>query len=303
MASSPGGPLEMVGLSGLMERTQGDRQVVIGLVDGPVAVQHIDLDGGVQHARPLEAKGCSHSGSAACRHGTFIAGVLCGTRASVAPGIAPGCSLQMQTVFTEHPAGSSTALPRASDELLADGIRQCIGAGARLVNLSVSMAWGWGRSRALAEALALAHSKGTLVIAAAGNDAVLGSSPLTAHPWVVPVVATGADRRPLPSANLSARMGHRGLSAPGTPLRSLGPEPGGQVMSGSSVAAAIVTGTAALLWSIRPTMSAANLRSILVDAGRPRRNGLVPPFLDADRAWRRLEPLAGAIHGREMARR
>ena len=37
--------LDLVGLTALMERTGGRREVVEGLVDGPIAMNHPDLTG------------------------------------------------------------------------------------------------------------------------------------------------------------------------------------------------------------------------------------------------------------------
>ncbi len=36
-------PLEMVKLTALMQRTRGRDEIVIGLIDGPVAIKHLDL--------------------------------------------------------------------------------------------------------------------------------------------------------------------------------------------------------------------------------------------------------------------
>ena len=44
-------PLELVKLTALMERISGTREVKIGLIDGPVVVQHADLTG--EHLREV----------------------------------------------------------------------------------------------------------------------------------------------------------------------------------------------------------------------------------------------------------
>jgi len=42
-------PLDLVNLSVLMERTVGNPDIRIGLIDGPVAIDHPDLAGGNIH--------------------------------------------------------------------------------------------------------------------------------------------------------------------------------------------------------------------------------------------------------------
>src|SRR6185437_15563196 len=74
-ASSP--RWDLVGLSPLMARTVGRPEIPIGLIDGPVAVDHPDL--AAENIREVPGKlpaACGDAGHAACAHGTFIAGIL-----------------------------------------------------------------------------------------------------------------------------------------------------------------------------------------------------------------------------------
>ncbi|MFF2937821.1 S8 family serine peptidase [Streptomyces mirabilis] len=65
--------------------------------------------------------------------------------------------------------------------------------------------------------------------------------------------------------------------------------PGGgyQPFSRTSAAAPFVTGTAALLWSTAPDLSAARIRAALCLPGRARRS-IVPPLLNASASLRAL---------------
>ena len=71
-------PTEIVKLSSLMERTSGNPEIKIGLVDGPVVTQHTDLT--AEHLRQITGNNgaCTQANSMACQHGTFIAGILSG---------------------------------------------------------------------------------------------------------------------------------------------------------------------------------------------------------------------------------
>src|SRR5262249_23658251 len=83
-------PLELVKLTALMNITEGRPEVVIGLIDGPVAIGHPDL--ATQNIREIPGKqsgSCARAGSSACVHGTFVAGVLSAKRSSAAPAICP----------------------------------------------------------------------------------------------------------------------------------------------------------------------------------------------------------------------
>jgi len=84
---SPG--VDLARLGPLMERTEGRPEVVIGLLDGPVAIQHPalathDFAGSTAHQLTATALAAPPA-----RHGTFIAGVLSAQRDSGAPGLCP----------------------------------------------------------------------------------------------------------------------------------------------------------------------------------------------------------------------
>src|SRR5216683_6240514 len=132
--------LELVKLTALMERTSGSPEVKIGLIDGPVVVQHADLASEYNREIPGNMGGtCTQANSTACLHGTFIAGILSAKRGSVAPAICPNCALLIRPIFTETTSGSAY-LPSATPEELAVAIIDCIDAGARVINLSLALA-------------------------------------------------------------------------------------------------------------------------------------------------------------------
>src|SRR6516162_5601797 len=83
-------PLDLVKLAPLMQRTSGRAEVKVAVIDGPVAVAHPDLSGARIHEVPGRlGAACARVGSAACTHGTFVAGILSANRASSAPAICP----------------------------------------------------------------------------------------------------------------------------------------------------------------------------------------------------------------------
>src|SRR2546427_11057289 len=204
-------PLDVVALTPLMEYTSGRREIVIGLLDGPVAMTHPDLVEANLHEIPGRRGSTSaQASSAACLHGTFVAGILCAQRGSSAPAICPNCTLLVRPIFVET-ASTSGQIPSATPEALAAAIIETIEAGARVLNLSVALAQPSTRSeRALEEALDYAVSRGVIPVAAAGNQGMLGSTAITRHPWVLPVVACDRQGRPMRASNLGSSLGRRG---------------------------------------------------------------------------------------------
>jgi subtilisin family serine protease len=127
-----------------------------------------------------------------------------------------------------------------------------------------------------------------IVIAAAGNQGVVGSSIITRHPWVIPVAGCNLQGRLLGQSNLGSSIGLRGVLAPGENITSLGSEGGSVSFSGTSVAAPFVTGAFALMWSEFPSATAPELLCAVRETRRPNRAGIVPPLLNAGSAYQSM---------------
>ncbi|TVM00704.1 MAG: peptidase S8 [Candidatus Brocadia sp. WS118] len=275
-------PLELVKLPSLMERTSGRSELKIGLIDGPVALNHPDLTiGNIREISRGMNSACTQTGSSACVHGTFVAGILTAKRGSVAPAICPGCTLLVRPIFAEAEIKNDD-LPSATPGELATAILDCINAGAQVVNVSASLAQPSIKSEcALEESLDYAAQRGVIVIVAAGNQGTLGSTAITRHPWVIPVVAYDLQRNPMDHSNMGNSIGRRGLGAPGENVTSLGSTGQTLTLGGTSAAAPFVTGAIALLWSALPSATAAQVKFAIVQAYAPRRATVVPPLLNA----------------------
>jgi PatG C-terminal/Subtilase family len=281
--------LDLVKLSPLMELTRGKARVVIGLIDGPVALDHPDLSG--QNIRAINDKTggrCSQANSMACMHGTFVAGILSAKRGSAAPAICPDCTLIVRAIFSET-ASKSQNIPSATPGELASAIIECIDAGAHVLNLSVALDQpSSGNQRELAEALDYAARRGVIIVAAAGNQGTIASTIITRHPWVIPVVACDLKGRSISHSNLAGSIGRQGLSAPGDAITSLGTNSKPLTSGGTSAAAPFVTGAIALLLSEFSDASTAAVKLAVTQASAPRRATVVPPLLDAWAAYQSL---------------
>jgi subtilisin family serine protease len=280
-----------------MDRTIGRPEIRVGLIDGPLLVAHSDLATENIQEVPGNLQGtCASAKSAACLHGTFVAGMLVARRGSTAPAICPGCTLLVRPIFSESSLANG-GMPSATPEELAQAIADCTNAGARVLNLSAALAQPSSKGeRQLEQALDYAAAREVISVAAAGNQGTLGSSAITRHPSVIPVAACDSQGRPLRESNLGSSIGKRGLMAVGEGITSLGTNGKSQTLGGTSAAAPFVTGTIALLWSEFPHARASQIKLAVTQTGLVRRRAIAPPLLDAWAAYQILN----SIQAREV---
>jgi subtilisin family serine protease len=112
----------------------------------------------------------------------------------------------------------------------------------------------------------VAYGKGIVLIAAAGN-AGPKSPPLypAADPNVIAVTATDVEDKLFAGAN---RGKYVSVAAPGVDILVPAPENGYQLTTGTSVAAAEVSGIVALLLERNPKLTPADVRRILTMSAR-----------------------------------
>lgn len=270
-------PLDLVGLSRLMERVPGSPSIAVALLDGPVRIDHPELAQGRITAIDPRREGCAVADGAACVHGTFVAGLLSGRRGGTGLGICAGCRLLVRPIFAEG-AGP----PRTTAQLLAAAVVAAVDAGARVINLSAALVDPTpAGERILTQALRYAANRRVITVAAAGNGGAVGGSVITRHPWVIPVAACDATGRPTGLSNLGISIGRSGVRAPGARITGIGPASESLTLDGTSVAAPFVTGTLALLFSAYPAAPAADLLAAVSAIHRLRKSTIVPPLLDA----------------------
>jgi subtilisin family serine protease len=284
-------PLELTKLNLLTNISNGSQEVAIGLIDGPIDTDHPALQKvNIRTIGRSSAGTCKRNDSLACIHGTFIAGILCAERGLKSPGICPNCKIILNPIFAE-PSSNNTSneILKTTQSELAKAIQETINAGARIINLSLGMS---GSSLAvyhqLQDAYDYACKKDVIIIAAAGNQGNMGHVSLLNHPWVIPVAACDEYGNLMRQSNFGPSIAKLGLMAPGENIIST--YPGGQyaTLSGTSVAAAFVTGTVALLLSLFPRASSEKIISTLTRSASRNGRTIVPPLLNAERPWRIL---------------
>ncbi len=196
-------------------------------------------------------------------HGTMVSGII-STVASGAEGRPGALILPIQVA---GPTGQTSA------QAVAEGIRYAIGRRARIINLSLQ---GAGFSKIEQDAINAAVRAGILVVASAGNSGSDAREYPGAYRHVLAVGATDVAGNPLPETTRGMQVA---VAAPGRDIvagSARGPEGGPRFesRSGTSMAAAVVTGAAARLLAARPTLTAGQITEILMATARGARDGV-----------------------------
>ena len=223
--------------------------VSIAVIDSEIDSAHPDLAGAVsasfESSDPAEPE----------LHGTGMAGAIASHKRLL--GVAPNAALLAVRAF-----GRSAAGPDGTSFRILKGLDWAAAQKARVVNMS----FAGPADPALHEALAGAHDRGIVLVAATGN-AGPKSPPL--HPAadvnVIAVTATDADDELFSSAN---RGRHVAVAAPGVDILVPAPGEAYQLTSGTSVAAAEVSGVVALLLERNPALKPDEVRKILIATAR-----------------------------------
>jgi len=292
-------PLNLIRLQSMMAISRGIPNVTIGLIDGPVDMNHPAFDGSkISAVNQSQIAVCKNASSIACRHGTFITGILCAKRGLAAPAICPGCKLLLRPIFIETPDNSSKGInkedimfPSTRPEELSEAIIEVVNAGARIINLSLGLSTSsLIRYPILQEAYDYDRLHGTIIVAASGNQGNIGSISLLQNEWIIPVAACNEYAQLDPISNFGPSIGYRGLMAPGINITSTKSGGGYTKMSGTSFAAPFVTGSIALLWCIFSKATATELiHAIRLAASSRSHRSIIPPLLNIEDTYRILQ--------------
>lgn len=210
-------------------RCRIDAPVTIGMIDGPVNADHPALSGAVVTVENV----VSGTRVPPAHHGTAVAQLLVGEDATGSmAGFARGARLHAVSAFALRETGEE-----ASVEHITLALDRLVGAGVRLINLSIA----GPENRALARVLSRATQRGAVLIAASGNDRRPQVAWPAAAPEVIAVTAVDAARRRFSRANTGLAVE---FAAPGVDVFAARAVGGGYV-TGTSFAAPIVTALAA----------------------------------------------------------
>lgn len=325
-----------IGADRVQARYVGGRGVVVAVIDSGVERDHPDLAEALIHEECFCRGTCGTVGGAGCKpdccpdgsarasgpgsaaaghpHGTHVAGIVLSRGAVASVGVAPDADLVAIRVLDENNAGV------VSDWLAALDWIAAARPDVRVVNMSLASLLVFagdcangcaaqcrpeqgcdprtvcGINQMLADVVARLRQRGTVVVAASGNNSNANAmSTPGCVPGVVSVGALDPDERVAFFSNASTELD---LLAPGVDIISSGLNGGlslfcstigeQRVCGGTSMAAPHVAGTATLLAAAVPGASAARIEAAMIETGIPVRDGRnqrVYPRLDARAAF------------------
>jgi subtilisin family serine protease len=229
--------LRRIGLPGAWDRTRGGSGVVVAVLDTGVDANHPDLRDAVLPG--FDLVGNTANTADVEGHGTSVAGIIAArsNNAAGVAGICWTCSILPVKVLGDDGTGDAATL--------AAGIVKAADAGARVINMSLG---GPADSATLDQAIAYAVAKNAILVAAAGNNGTSTPYYPAANPNVISVAATD-------DADQLYAWSNRGdwvrVTAPGCdPAPGLGDSYVN--FCGTSAAAPVVSGLAALAVSVQP---------------------------------------------------
>jgi len=207
-------------------------------------------------------------------------------------GVAPDAALMALRACWQVDAGGATV---CSSFTLAKAVQYALRHQAQVLNFSLSGPPDVLLGRLLDRALA----QGVTIVAAVDPDAGDAGFPAS-HAMVIPVAAQGAAGVIPVAAQVAAGTNDRMLLAPGHDILTTTAGGGWGFVSGSSLAAAHVSGVAALMLERSPNLKPQQLHALLVRSAVPTGpNG--PSALDACAALAQVTPPPGCACCRATA--
>jgi subtilisin family serine protease len=183
-------------------------------------------------------------------HGTMVAGILAA--------IAPDAMIMPLRAFDDEGCATNYNISKA--------IKYAVSHGAQVINMSFGISGG---AQTLKNTIKDAEKAGVIVVASAGNDNTSVPQYPASYPGVVSVAATDLQDVKASFSNYGATIS---VSAPGKSIISA--YPGGYYaeLSGTSFAAPMVAGEAALLRSLKANASTAAIEAGVdnIDTANPK---------------------------------
>jgi subtilisin family serine protease len=250
-----------IGLPQAWDYSTGSSSIVVAVLDSGVNTSTPDLQGRILPA--FSTSGYGPLDGATVPHGTQVASVAAMGVNNGIGGAGVG-NFSILPVTVTNDSGANTPY------WIADGIRQSAAAGARVIVISLDTLTYGPVEQAAAEV-----ASSTLVFVAAGNSNSLRTMP-GEYANLIFVSGTTGDERATWSGGGSSWGDYVDLAAPATQILVADPMLGTSgygLGNGTSYAAPLAAGAAALAWSINPTLTPDEVRTLLystaTDLGEP----------------------------------
>lgn len=213
-------------------------------------------------------------------HGTHVAGIIAAVRNNGIGmnGVANNVRIM---VLRTVPDGDER------DKDIANSIRYAVDNGAKIVNMSFGKDFSPDK-KVIDDAVRYAEERGVLLIHAAGNDAkntdietnfpradYLGGG--TASNWIEVGASNWKKGKEIPATFSNYGKINVDVFAPGVDIYSCIPESKYASYNGTSMAAPVTSGVAALVWSYFPHLSASQVKEIILKSAVPVKGKVIPP--------------------------
>ena len=240
--------LDLIGAVTAFTRGSVGQGIRVGVLDSGVN-PHPDLDGCLQPGRNYIENADPNDTADNYGHGTRVAGLVAASGPEGYIGVAPGAEI-VPLKITDSRSVKISAVCRA----IYSGIDDF---GCRVLNLSLGVQTQY---ESLREAAAYAEARGVVLVSAVGNGGTAAVYYPAAYDTVIGVGAV--DR----TGSVYARSNHNGsvlLTAPGVEVRCPAGQGGYTTGTGTSFAVPQVSGAAAVLLSVDPSLDPARIRQLL----------------------------------------
>jgi subtilisin family serine protease len=239
----------------------GSPSITVAVIDTGVNGQHEDLGAGKVTAGFNFVDGVDITAgmnSDDYGHGTHVSGIIgaVGNNGKGVAGVSWNTAIMPVKVLDATGSGVTSAITA--------GIIWAVDNGANVINMSLG---GTGYSQAMADAVDYALTNGVVVVCAMGNDGSFVKEFPASYSGVIAVGSTnGRDQL----SGFSTRGSLISVAAPGENIYSLSnlANDGYLFMSGTSMAAPFVSGVASLLLANNPSLTPAEVRSIIEDSAQ-----------------------------------
>lgn len=272
--------IDRVHAQAVWNTNRGDSALVIAIIDDGFDLNHPELKGKIYKPWNVPAHSPDVNTGKSSYHGTHVAGTATAwaDNRMGATGIAPNCKLMPIQVGDYNGLMSSTAI--------IDGVLYAINQGASVINMSLGLKMPdeinsfpapvqremintyfkeeevfWN------ELFRMAYDRNVVVVLAGGNqDIMIGVDPMQRTPYTINVSATDPRNSKASFSNFGE---YSTISAPGVEVFNTVPGGKYDFLSGTSMAAPVVSGGIALLKSINPALSFDQIVDIIQSTGIP----------------------------------